>query len=146
METNKTGYTYRWLKDDILLRDGPDYEGTNTPKLTVKHASSLSSGLYTCMVDGINVNEFLQILSKLELLQTIDPRVYVVVKRYIQYTVVSRVSAHGRLNITHDFGLHGRLPRIKISYVCIEAATVAPCGTWALIREWALAQDTMVIT
>ena len=26
-------------------------------------------------------------------------------------TVVSRVSAHGRLNIHHDFGPHGRLPR-----------------------------------
>ena len=38
-------------------------------------------------------------------------------------TVVSQVSTHERLNITHDFGLHGHLPRIKI---CIEAATVAP--------------------
>ena len=27
-------------------------------------------------------------------------------------TVVSRVSAHGRLNITRDFGPHGRLPGI----------------------------------
>ena len=25
-------------------------------------------------------------------------------------TIVSRVSAHGRLNIHRDFGLHGRLP------------------------------------
>ena len=41
-------------------------------------------------------------------------------------TVVSRVSAHGCLNITRDFGPHGRLPGIKIPYVCIEAATVAP--------------------
>ena len=41
-------------------------------------------------------------------------------------TVVSRVSAHGCLNITHDFGLHGHLPRIKIPYVCIEAAIVVP--------------------
>ena len=41
-------------------------------------------------------------------------------------TVVSRVSAQGHLNITHDFGPHGRLPGIKIPYVCIEAATVAP--------------------
>ena len=41
-------------------------------------------------------------------------------------TVVSRVSAHGRLNITRDFGPHGHLPGIKIPYVCIEAATVAP--------------------
>ena len=43
-------------------------------------------------------------------------------------TVVSRVSAHGRLNIIHDFGPHGCLPGIKIPYVCIEAATVAPCN------------------
>ena len=41
-------------------------------------------------------------------------------------TVVSRVSAHGCLNIIHDFGLYGHLPGIKIPYVCIEAATVAP--------------------
>ena len=34
-------------------------------------------------------------------------------------TVVSRVSAHGLLNITRDFGPHGRS-------TCIEAATVAP--------------------
>ena len=27
-------------------------------------------------------------------------------------TVVSQISAHGRLNITHNFGLHGRLPGI----------------------------------
>ena len=40
-------------------------------------------------------------------------------------TVVSQVNAHGRLNITHNFGPHGRSPRIKIPYVCIEAATVA---------------------
>ena len=39
-------------------------------------------------------------------------------------TVVSRLSAHGRLNVhvTRDFGLHGGLPGIKIP----EAATVAP--------------------
>ena len=46
--------------------------------------------------------------------------------RHILLTVVSRVSAHGCLNMTHDFGLHGRLPGIKIPYVCIEAAIVAP--------------------
>ena len=45
----------------------------------------------------------------------------------VYITVVSRVSAHGHINIlTCDFGLHGRLPGIKIPYVCIEAATVAP--------------------
>ena len=41
-------------------------------------------------------------------------------------TVVSWVSAHGRLNIPRNFGPHGRLPGIKLPYVCIEAATVAP--------------------
>ena len=35
------------------------------------------------------------------------------------HTVVSRVSAHGRLNITRDFGLHGRLPGIKIPYTSV---------------------------
>ena len=30
------------------------------------------------------------------------------------------------INITRDFGPHGRLPGIKIPYVCIEAATVTP--------------------
>ena len=39
---------------------------------------------------------------------------------------MSWVSTHGRLNMTHDFGPHGRLPGIKIQYVCIEAATVTP--------------------
>ena len=54
---------------------------------------------------------------------------------------LSRVSAHGHLNIhvTHDFGQRGRLPGIKIPYVCIEGATLA------LTREWALARDTMVV-
>ena len=42
------------------------------------------------------------------------------------HTVVSWVSAHGCLNITRDFGPHGRLPGIKLPYFCIEAATVAP--------------------
>ena len=41
-------------------------------------------------------------------------------------SLVSQVSTHGRLNITHYFGPHGCLPKIKILYICIEAATVAP--------------------
>ena len=45
---------------------------------------------------------------------------------YTYRSVPRRVSAHGRLNITHDLGPHGRLPGIKIPYICIEAATVAP--------------------
>ena len=43
-----------------------------------------------------------------------------------RYNKVPWVSAHGRLNITCNFGLHGRLPRIKIPYISIEAATVTP--------------------
>ena len=35
-----------------------------------------------------------------------------IVKIKISFTVVSRVSAHGHLNITHYFGPHGCLPRI----------------------------------
>ena len=54
-------------------------------------------------------------------------------------TVVSQVSAHGRLNITHDFAPHGRLVLgMNIPYICIEAATVAPLNA-------VLAWDTMVI-
>ena len=41
------------------------------------------------------------------------------------YTVVSWISAHGRLNITHNFDPHGCLRGTKIPYVCIEAVTVA---------------------
>ena len=48
-------------------------------------------------------------------------------------TVVSQVSARGRLNITCNFGPHGHLPGIKIPYVCIEAATgPLKCGTWGV--------------
>ena len=53
------------------------------------------------------------------------------------------VSAHGCLNITRDFGPHGHLSRIKIPYVCIEAATVVP---WSVVHgKWALARDTTVM-
>ena len=44
----------------------------------------------------------------------------------VQHLVVSRVSTLGRLNVTHDFGLHRCSPGINIPYVCIEAATVVP--------------------
>ena len=40
--------------------------------------------------------------------------------------IVSRVSSHGHLNVTHNSGSHGRLPEIKIPYVRIEAATLIP--------------------
>ena len=65
-------------------------------------------------------------------------------------TIVSRVSAHGRLNITHDFGPHRHLPGIKISYILLYTGNcysgLLKCGTWALTREWALAWDTKVYT
>ena len=59
-------------------------------------------------------------------------------------TVVSQVSAHGRLNITRDFGSHGCLPGIKIPY---RSCYIGPlkCGTWVLTRKWVLAQDTTVV-
>ena len=41
---------------------------------------------------------------------------------YIYCSVPDNLSAHGRLSIIRDFGPHG----IKIPYVYIEAATVAP--------------------
>jgi hypothetical protein len=43
---------------------------------------------------------------------------------YVCHTVVSQVSAHGHLNITHDFGPYGRLPGIYLPFICIEAATL----------------------
>ena len=57
------------------------------------------------------------------------------------HTVVSRVSTHGSLNITCEFGPHGRLPGIKIS--CLYRSCYIDslkCSTWVLTREWALAQ------
>ena len=41
-------------------------------------------------------------------------------------TVVSRVSAHRRLNITRDFGSLRCLPAVKIPYICMEATTLNP--------------------
>ena len=51
---------------------------------------------------------------------------YKLVNNYYTNTVVSRVSAHRRLNTTRDFGPYGRLPGIKISCVCMETATLTP--------------------
>ena len=64
METSKTGQTYQWLKDGNPIVNGQEYDGANTPKLTVKNASSTSAGTYTCRVDRNVVNQFRQILSK----------------------------------------------------------------------------------
>ena len=41
------------------------------------------------------------------------------------------ICADGCLNITRDFVLHGRLPGIKLPYICIEAAIVAP---WNMVH------------
>ena len=56
-------------------------------------------------------------------------------------TVVSRISTHGHLNITHKFGPHGRLPGIKNSVCLYRSCYIDPLkwGTWALTWEWALA-------
>ena len=50
----------------------------------------------------------------------------IVKRRYnVKFSIiVSPVSTHGHLNIARDFGLHRRLPGIKIPYVFMEAATV----------------------
>ena len=64
------------------------------------------------------------------------------------YHSVPGISAHGYLNTTRDFGPHGCLSGIKIPYVCIEAATVAPWNVvaiWALAQEWVLARDSTVL-
>ena len=55
-------------------------------------------------------------------------------------TIVFRVSAHGHLNTSCDFGPHDCLPRIYIAYV--EANCYIDPLTWALI--WVLAQNTTV--
>lgn len=64
-------------------------------------------------------------------------------ERTLGYTVVSRVSVHGCLNITRDFDPHGHLPGIKIPYVCYSDPL--KCSTWVLTREWELARDTTVL-
>jgi hypothetical protein len=66
MQTSEfqTGQTYQWKKDDNRIMDGPDYDGTTTKKLTVKHASSTSAGIYTCIVDRYVVTQIHQILGK----------------------------------------------------------------------------------
>ena len=48
----------------------------------------------------------------------------------VVYTGVSRVSAHGRLNVIRDSGLHGHLLGIKMPYICIEAATLWYMGAY----------------
>ena len=60
----------------------------------------------------------------------------------VPVTIVSWISTHGRLNITRNFGPHGRLFRIKLPHI----QGPLKCGTYmgTYIREWALAKDTMV--
>ena len=63
------------------------------------------------------------------------------------FTVVSQVSAHGYLNVTHDFGMHGRLPGTshkKLLHKLTPCCVVDGClpGSGCL---WALAWDAMVI-
>ena len=55
---------------------------------------------------------------------------------------VSKASAHRRLNITHyNNRLHGRLPRMNIAYVCMEAATLTPGNS---VQKPVLVRDTIV--
>ena len=67
-------------------------------------------------------------------------------QRFQDITVVFRVSAHGCLNITCDFGPHGCLPGIKIQCL-IRSYYSGPLkhSTRVLTREWTLARDTKVI-
>ena len=62
----------------------------------------------------------------------------------IECTIVHKgaVSFDIKLVPYSRFGLHGRLPRVLLQCVCIEAATLTR-GTWALTWEWALAWDTI---
>ena len=55
---------------------------------------------------------------------------------YCMYRSVLGISAHGRSNITCDFGLHGRLPRIK-SHTLYRSCYSGPlkCGTRVLARD-----------
>ena len=64
METSETGQRYQWRKDGNRIVDGPDYGGTTTKTLTIKRASSISEGMYTCSVNGNVVTRIRQILSK----------------------------------------------------------------------------------
>ena len=45
---------------------------------------------------------------------------------YKYITIVSPVSAHGRLNITCDSCPYERLPGVCIAHICIEAAILTP--------------------
>ena len=59
-------------------------------------------------------------------------------------TVVSKVSAHGHLNISHNFGPHGHLPGLR-DINCIHLygscyIDLLKCGRWVLTQEW----DTIV--
>jgi hypothetical protein len=47
----------------------------------------------------------------------------------INCTVVSRVSTHGRLNITHNFGMHGCLPQ-DMTFVTLCMGSGCLPGIW----------------
>ena len=68
-------------------------------------------------------------------------------RRYVYYTVLSRVSTHGRLNINSRLWTTWALTRDQDSirlYRCCYSASLK-CGTWALTQERALARDTTVL-
>ena len=87
--------------------------------------------LVTCVAAIVYMYVYMYVCTQFVILWTIR-NLYCHFRDACTYTIVSRVSAHGCLSIIHDFGPHGRLPEIKILYVCIEAATVAP---WNAVHE-----------
>ena len=61
-------------------------------------------------------------------------------------TVVSRVSAHGHLNITRNFGPRRHLTWDITSIHLYRSCYIDPLkwAIWTLTREWAFARDTTV--
>ena len=57
------------------------------------------------------------------------------------YTVVSRVSAHGCLNITHNFDLHGCLHTWDINCICLYRSDYMDPFEYGTCT-WVLAQDS----
>ena len=45
-----TPLKYQWYQDDKELRDGPDFDGSRTSKLSIKTTDSPSEGCFKCRV------------------------------------------------------------------------------------------------
>ena len=66
----------------------------------------------------------------------------------LTYTVVSQVSAHGHLHNNNSWFLAAWALTQGQNSICLYRSCYSvplKCGSWALTREWALAQDTTVI-